>query len=51
VLRPVLGDRLLLFPELPTRGLLGNLEADGACMRFPTSYMRLALLRAKCYDA
>jgi hypothetical protein len=26
VLRPVLGDRLLLFTELPRRGLFGNPE-------------------------
>jgi hypothetical protein len=42
---------LPLFTELPRRGLLGNLEADGAFKRLETSYMRLALLRAKCYDA
>src|SRR5918992_5599093 len=39
------------FSDSLRGGLLGNLEADGACMRFPTSYMRLVLLRAKCYDA
>ena len=28
MLRPVLGDRLLLFTELPRRGLLGNSRVD-----------------------
>jgi hypothetical protein len=51
VLRPVLGDRLLLFTELPRRGLLGNSAeprsstckrtwlrpaAFGYCRGFPT---------------